>query len=205
MAKRRFGTDIRREQIAEAALDIVRTQGIKALNVAAVSKKMEMVPSALYRHFKSKDEIVTAVLELIGRRLNAHFQQVANEQLDPLEKLRLLLMQHVELINSNNAIPRVIFSEEVLGGNPNKRQQLFGIIEKVLENVATIIRDGQRQGIIRSDLAAKNLAVSFLGMIQPAAIIWSLSSGEFDLVRHSQAAWKLFSASLQAGIMESKK
>ena len=204
MAKNRFGTDIRREQIAEAALGIVRSQGIKALNVAAVAQKLDIVPSALYRHFKSKSEIVTAVLELIGMRLNAHFQQVANQELDPLEKLRLLLTQHIELIGGNNAIPRIIFSEEVIGGLPDKREQLFGIIEKVLDNVAAIIRDGQRQGAIRSDLAAKNIAVSFMGMIQPAAIIWSLSGGEFDLVRQSQAAWKLFSDSIQVGIKKAK-
>jgi AcrR family transcriptional regulator len=204
MAKKRFGTDTRREQIAEAALDIVRSQGIKALNVAAVAQKLDMVPSALYRHFKNKNEIVTAVLELIGRRLNAHFQQVANLDLDPLERLRLLLTRHVELISDNNAIPRIIFSEEVIGGDLNKRQQLFGIIEKVLDNIAAIIRDGQRQGAIRDDLAAKNLAVSFLGMIQPAAIIWNLSNGEFDLVHHSQAAWKLFSESIRAGTKKMK-
>jgi TetR/AcrR family transcriptional regulator, fatty acid metabolism regulator protein len=199
MAKKRFGTNTRREQIAEAALDIVRNQGIKALNVAAVAQKMDMVPSALYRHFKNKNEIVTAVLELIGTRLNAHFQQVANLDLDPLERLRLLLTRHIELISSNNAIPRIIFSEEVIGGDPNKRRQLFGIIEKVLDNVAAIIRDGQRRGTIRDDLPAKNLAVSFLGMIQPASIIWNLSNGEFDLVHHSRAAWKLFSDSVRAG------
>jgi AcrR family transcriptional regulator len=204
MAKNRFGTDIRREQIAEAALGIVRSQGIKALNVAAVAQKLDIVPSALYRHFKSKSEIVAAVLELIGTRLNAHFQQVVNRELDPLEKLRLLLTQHIELISGNNAIPRIIFSEEVIGGLPDKREQLFGIIEKVLDNVASIIRDGQRQGTIRNDLAAKNIAVSFMGMIQPAAIIWNLSGGEFDLVRHSQAAWKLFSDSIQAGARKAK-
>jgi TetR/AcrR family transcriptional regulator, fatty acid metabolism regulator protein len=200
MAKQRFGTNLRREQIAEAALDIVRSQGIRALNVAAVAKKMDMVPSALYRHFKSKNEIVTAVLELIGMRLNAHFRKVVDQDLDALEKLRLLLVQHIDLISSNNAIPRIIFSEEVIGGLPEKREQLYGIIDNVLDNVASIVRDGQRQGAIRRDLAAKNIAVSFMGMIQPAAIIWNLSGGEFDLVRHSQAAWKLFSDSIRPNV-----
>ena len=204
MAKKRFGTDIRQEQIAEAALDIVRSQGIKALNVAAVAGKMNMVPSALYRHFKGKSEIVTAVLELIRMRLNAHFSQVANQDLDPLEKLRVLLKQHIDLISSNNAIPRIIFSEEVLGGLPDKRQQLYGIIENVLGNVAAIIREGQRKGTIRSDLAAQNMAVSFLGMIQPAAIIWSLSGGEFDIVKHSRTAWELFADAIQAGVKKVK-
>ena len=40
MAKKRLGTDIRQEQIAEAALDIVRSGGVKALSVAAVAEKV---------------------------------------------------------------------------------------------------------------------------------------------------------------------
>jgi hypothetical protein len=38
-------------------------------------------------------------------------------------------------------------------------------------------------------------------MIQPAAIIWNLSQGRFDLVHHSQHAWQLFADAIQAGVM----
>ena len=105
------------------------------------------------------------------------------------------------MISSNNAIPRIIFSEEVIGGMPEKRQSLYDIIGDVIQNVAAIVGEGQAQGDIRKDLPPENIAVAFLGMIQPAAIIWSLSAGEFDLVGHSQQAWELFVAGiLPAGI-----
>jgi AcrR family transcriptional regulator len=197
MKKKRFGTDIRRDQIAEAALEIVRTEGIRGLSVSAVADKVGFVPSAVYRHYKNKGEIVGAVLQLIQTRLNAHFDEVVKQDIDPVEKLRLLLTRHIELISNNNAIPRIIFSEEVLGGMPEKRQQLYGIIRDVIRNVSAIVSQGQKRGAIRSDLAAENIAVSFLGMIQPAAVIWSLSDGEFDLVQHSRNAWRLFSAAIR--------
>ena len=192
MVKKRLKTVIRRNQIAEAALDIVRSEGIRSLNVAAVAEKVGLVPSAVYRHVKNKSEIVGNVLELIQTRLNQHYQDVIQQNLEPVEKLNLLLSRHVELIGSNNAIPRIIFSEEVIGGMPEKQQQLYGIIRDVIRNVAFIVTEGQKKGTIRSDLPAENIAVSFLGMIQPAAIIWNLSDGEFDLMQHSQEAWKLF-------------
>lgn len=192
MVKKRFGTAIRHDQIAEAALDIVRSEGIKGLSVAAIAEKVGLVPSAVYRHFRNKNEIVSAVLGLIQKRLNHHYQEVIQSNIDPVEKLNLLLTRHVELIGSNNAIPRIIFSEEVIGGMPEKQQQLYGIIRDVIRNVAVIVTEGQNKGTIRRDLPAENVAVSFLGMIQPAAIIWNLSDGEFDLIRHSQNAWKLF-------------
>ena len=192
MAIKRLKTDIRHEQIAEAALDIVRSEGIKGLNVAAVAEKVGLVPSAVYRHFNNKSEIVGTVLQLIQTRLNQHYQDVIQQNLEPVEKLNLLLNRHVELIGSNNAIPRIIFSEEVIGGMPEKQQQLYGIIRDVIRNVAAIVTEGQKKGTIRRDVPAENIAVSFLGMIQPAAIIWNLSGGEFDLIRHSKNAWELF-------------
>ncbi|MEE4600915.1 MAG: TetR/AcrR family transcriptional regulator [Desulfobacteraceae bacterium] len=192
MIKKRFETAVRHEQIAEAALDIVRSDGIKGLNVAAVAKKVGIVPSAVYRHFKNKSEIVTAVLTLIQTRLNQNYRDVIQRDLEPIEKLNIVLRKHVELIAGNNAIPRIIFSEEVIGGMPEKQQQLYGIIRDVIGNVASIVAEGQEKGSIRKDLSAETIAVSFLGMIQPAAIIWNMSDGEFDLVQHSKNAWMLF-------------
>jgi AcrR family transcriptional regulator len=199
MVKKRFKTGIRHDQIAESALDIVRSEGIRRLNVAAVAEKVGLVPSAVYRHFKNKSEIVSAVLELIQKRLNQHYQEVIQQNLEPIEKLNFLLSRHVELIGGNNAIPRIIFSEEVVGGMPEKQQQLYGIIGDVIGNVAVIVREGQNKGAIRKDLPAESIAVSFLGMIQPAAIIWNLSDGEFDLVQHSKNAWKLFLDAIRPG------
>lgn len=199
MAKKRLKTVIRHDQIAEAALDVVRSEGIRGLNVAAVAEKVGLVPSAVYRHFKNKSEIVGTVLGLIQTRLNRHYQDVIQQDLEPVEKLNLLLSRHVELIDGNNAIPRIIFSEEVIGGMPEKQQQLYGIIRDVIRNVSVIVTEGQHKGTIRRDLPAENIAVSFLGMIQPAAIIWNLSDGEFDLTRHSKNAWKLFLDAIRHG------
>jgi AcrR family transcriptional regulator len=197
MVKKRFGTAIRRDQIAEAALDVVRLEGTKGLNVAAVAKRVGLVPSAVYRHFKNKSEIVDAVLELIRKRLNENYQRVIQRDLAPIEKLNMLLTEHVALIGNNNAIPRLIFSEEVIGGMPEKQQQLYGIISDVIQNISSVVAEGQIKGSIRKDIPTENIAVSFLGMIQPAAILWSLSEGEFDLTQHSKNAWKLFLDAIQ--------
>ncbi len=200
MAQNRFGTDVRQDQIAEAALAIVGSGGVRALNVAAVAKMVGIVPSAVYRHYKNKNEIVGAVLQLIQQRLNAHFKEVIDQDADAIDKLHRLFCRHIELISGNNAIPRIIFSEEVIGGIPEKRQQLYGIIRDVLRNVAAIVTAGQRQGTIRRNVPPENVAVAFLGMIQPAAVIWNLSDGDFDLITHSRHAWQLFSDGIRTRV-----
>ncbi|WP_419656085.1 transcriptional regulator, TetR family [Desulfosarcina variabilis str. Montpellier] len=73
MVKKRYGTAVRHDQIAEAALDLVRSEGTRGLNVAAVAKRVGLVPSAVYRHFKNKSEIIDAVLALIQKRVESLF------------------------------------------------------------------------------------------------------------------------------------
>lgn len=77
-------------------------------------------------------------------------------------------------------------------GEMPEKQQLYGIIRDITRKVSAIVTEGQNKDAIRRDLPAENIAVFFWGMIQPAAVIWNLSDGEFDLIRHSKNAWKLF-------------
>ncbi|MDX9818751.1 MAG: TetR/AcrR family transcriptional regulator [Desulfococcus multivorans] len=197
MTKRRFVTEIRQDQIVEAALDIVRTGGTRRLSVAAVAAKVGIVPSAVYRHFRNKGDIVTSVLRLIRSRLDAHFKAVERLEIDAVDMLHRLFNRHIALIAGNSAIPRIVFSEEVLGGMPEKQEELYDIIRDVLGRVESIVSHGQAEGSIRGDISARDIAVAFFGMIQPAAVIWHISGGEFDLMRHSRSAWRLFSDSLQ--------
>ena len=43
-------TEIRQDQIATAALELMAQHGPKSLNLAALARKVGVVPSAIYRH-----------------------------------------------------------------------------------------------------------------------------------------------------------
>ncbi len=87
MVKEKLDTEIRQEQILEAALDLVAQKGMKGLNLGAVARRVGIVPSALYRHFKSKDAIMDALLDLIESRLLANVRAVKEEVPDPFSRL----------------------------------------------------------------------------------------------------------------------
>ena len=63
MVKNRFRTHIRHDQIAPAALSVINQAGLKGLNVAAVAKRVDLVPSAVYRHRKNAWELFSAAIE----------------------------------------------------------------------------------------------------------------------------------------------
>lgn len=171
---------------------MIARHGLPRLNVGTVAKQVGLVPSALYRHFKGRDEMVDAVLALVGERLIANVRAVREESDDPLEQLRLLLFRHIALVRDNEALPRVVFSEDIYAGRPDRKTRMFKAIDGYLRQVAAIVREGQRAGRIRRELDPPTIAVMFLGLIQPAAILSHMSSGTFDVTRHTGKAWQVF-------------
>lgn len=198
MGTEKHNTEVRQEQLAQAALKLISTQGLKGLSVARVARRVGLVPSAVYRHFESKDELLDAVLELIRERLHANVVESTQDTTDALQVLRRLVMAHVKLIRENEGILSVVFSDEVQNGRPERKARIHSIIQGYLTKVAQIVSRGQQEGHICRDLDPGTVSLMFLGLIQPAAILWHLSDGGFDLTQHVDRAWDLLSQSLRA-------
>lgn len=192
MATEKLDTDVRREQLAQAALELIAESGLRRLGLAAVARRVGLVPSAIYRHFRSKDEVVDAALALVGERLLALGAAASAGGDDPLERLRRLLFLHAGFIGENRAIPRVVLSGEVFGGHPERRARVYGFVQTYLAGVARLVREGQETGSINPDLDADVLSLCFLGLLQAPAILWQLSGGAFDPSRHLPQAWEVF-------------
>lgn len=192
-------TKIRKDQIAQAILRLVADQGLKGLSVAAVARQVGLVPSALYRHFKGKEEMVEAALEIIRRRLLGNVDTVCRETGDALERLRLLLGRHLQMIGESQAIPRLIFSEDLYSGHPERKKKVYHLVKTFLSRVADIVRQGQENGQLRQNIDPKIVSVMFLGLFQPAAVLWYLSEGRYDVRKHADTVWPLFREVVKGG------
>ncbi len=182
----------RKLEIVEAALEIINHEGLKALTISSIAKKIGIVPSALYRHYKSKEDILDGVLEMVRERFRKNIDQVKQEHFSPISQLDAILTKHINFIKAKKALPRVLFSEEIIGDSQKRRILLAEIIKEQIEKIAGIISEGQRQKEIKKDVDPQTIAIMFLGIVQPAAILWHASNGNFDLTEHAQNAWTVF-------------
>ncbi|MGA2619140.1 MAG: TetR/AcrR family transcriptional regulator [Thermoguttaceae bacterium] len=192
MAEAKLDTRRRREQIAAAALELVASQGVRRLSVAAVARRVGLVPSGIYRHFRSKDAMLDAVLDLLEQKMLAFVSAARQEAADSLARLQSLLMHHIRFIREGRAFPRIVFSDEVFIGHPQRKTQVRRIVTAYLGQVEQLVREGQQQGTIRKDLLPRTVAVMFLGMIVPAGVLWHLTEGGFNVTQHAGRAWRMF-------------
>ncbi|MEW6186148.1 MAG: TetR/AcrR family transcriptional regulator [Thermodesulfobacteriota bacterium] len=192
MRAEKQNTATRRRQIALAAMGIIARQGLKELNLSAVAREVGLVPSALYRHFKGKEEILQATLTLIRELILENLRIVTRESPSPLEQLRLLMRRHLTMIQEFQAIPRIVFSDEISVPEAGGKKAVYKIIRGLLGQVSLLVARGQQMGQVKPDLDPDTVSVIYLGFIQPPAILWYLSQGNFNIDRHMKKAWPVF-------------
>ncbi len=191
-------TAVRQEQIAAAALRVIAKHGLQGLSVAEVARRVGLVPSAVYRHYGSKDAIVDAAIELVRDRLTENVRAVAVEHTRAIDRLHALLQRHLTLVTSNEgALPRIVFSGEAFAGGAARRGKIYRIVRGYLDGVAAIVAQGRAEGEIRADLDPEVAAVMFLGLVQPAALLSFMSGGAIDVHARVEAAWTVWSRSIR--------
>jgi AcrR family transcriptional regulator len=196
MAAQKLPTSIRQDQIVEAAFQMMSENSTRRLHIKDIAERMNMAPSALYRHFRNRDAVMSAVLELIRAKLYKNVEAVRQSSDDAVERLRELLSRHIRLIRERHGIPRIFFSDELWGQNQERRQKMFRIVTGYLAEIEDIVREGQRNGQIREDITPKAAARMFFGMVQPAALLWHMSGGEFDIDEHIGETWPIFARTI---------
>ena len=77
------------------------------------------------------------------------------------------------------------------------KEKLHTMIKGFLGSLQAVIERGQHEGRIRTDMEAERIAIMFLGLFQPAAFLYHLSDGRFDIVKQVDTTWKMFSKAIQ--------
>jgi AcrR family transcriptional regulator len=185
---------VRRRQIAQAALQVIAQRGLGGLSMAGLARQVGLVPSAIYRHYRGKEEVLSAAMESIVQKAQANLQAVCRQTSDPLERIERLLMRQVAMVREIPAMPRIIFAE---GPSGQRKAQAYGMLRGFLGALADIIRQGQGQGVIRKDVEAFSLAVMAWGLLAPAVILWYASEGDFDVTAQVQRGWKVFAVAIK--------
>ena len=152
MRAKKTETAIRKNQIIKAALDLIGSKGVQSLSISGIAEQVGIVPSAIYSHFKSKEDILDGVLKLIKNRFLKNITQARKKTPEALDRLQLLLKKQAFMLNENRAIPYIIFADGIYTGNPERKAKVSEIIMIFLDMVQKIIEEGRQDGSIREDV-----------------------------------------------------
>lgn len=185
-------TRIRKEEIVQAALDVIGKNGVRALTIAAIAATAGMSEANLYRHFGGKDEIFSALADYIGSAVMGKAATIAAGSRGPLEKLETIFMSHMSLIAEQPGIPRLVFSEDVHLGNRKLAETIAFRMGSYVETIAGVIAAGIQEGELRPELSPRETAITLLGMIPVTVLRWNLAGTSFDIKKEAGLLWGNF-------------
>jgi AcrR family transcriptional regulator len=109
----------RYDLILEAAEIEFYERSFDGVGVAAIGLRAGITPSAIYRHFESKDEILATLFDRAIDALQAH---TAHRFDDPFEQLEYLVRGHVEFSLSEHRLNAVWTREQHALAEPYRRR-----------------------------------------------------------------------------------
>jgi AcrR family transcriptional regulator len=185
-------TRVRKEEIVQAALEVVGSKGVRALTISAIAHSAGMSEANIYRHFSGKDEIVAALAEFIGIAVMGNAAAIAGGSRKPLEKLETIFFSHIALITKHPGIPRFVFSDDIHLGQRNIADTLTLRIGNYIESIAGVIAAGISEGELKQGLSPRETALTLLGMIQFTALRWTISNASFEIRPEAEKLWHNF-------------
>jgi AcrR family transcriptional regulator len=198
MALTREKTDVRREQIAKAALDVVGLEGVKGLTTARIARFVGVSEANLYRHFKNKEAIVHAVVEAIEAGLLAIIRKHARPGVHAVKRLERVFLGELSYLQQNRGMPRILTSSEILFSN-ELREKWRDTMSRFVEGIAGILRQGFEDGSVDRRQDPEASAVIFLGMMQVSALRWLFSEFRLDLNAQGRRLWKEYKRHVETG------
>ena len=191
----RLSTEERKEQIAIAILEIISTDGIENLSMPALARRLDIVPSALYRHFSSKEEMISAALDMLHSGIIQIFDENKENKSDSgdvLEPLRNMLEFHRRFMPLATIFPKIAFSLADDDSYELRRSKLRKFLDSVLGRISAELEKGRRNGRLRKDLDTSAAALSFWGILVSSTLRWFITGGDFDVEGYKKEAWDMF-------------
>lgn len=189
-------TETRRDEIIKASLRLIEMNGLDNLSIANIATEINLVPSAIYRHFGSKEEIIISLIDFVERSLQANVLRVVKENDSAVNRLEALYALHADFLKTQPAIPRIVFSLLAANKNLTLKERIFAVITNYAAKIKDILADGQSNGDIAPSIDPAAAAMLFVGMVQPLIIFSQMETAE-PVDGFKQTMWSVYARGIK--------
>lgn len=174
----------RQIEIMEAATQRIDHYGIQELTIKNLSSDIGVSEAALYRHFKSKNEIMLGLLTYFMQEMSQRVMDInSKEGKTPIERLRGVFSSQLKAFTQKPAIVSVIFSDGIFRFNKKLSSTVSDLMDMMHDLIDSIVKEGQDDGSIYNLVGHSTLATIILGSMRITVLKWKISDHTTDLIK----------------------
>jgi AcrR family transcriptional regulator len=189
--QKRQSTLVRREQIIEASRKLIMKYGSEHVTVRRIAAEIGISEGALYRHFKSKKEVLLFLIRHIEENLIGDLQKRSPTK-KILDTIESTLKNHLSSMEQRKGMSFLVIAEIISLGDKELNKRVLEVLRKYISNIKKLLLEGIKAGEIRKDIDPEMVATSFFGTMQGLITVWALSNYNFVLEKKFGALWDLF-------------
>ncbi len=173
----------RQIEIMEAATLRIDKFGIQELTIKNLASDLSLSEAALYRHFKSKNEILLGLLTYFILEMNERLAVIIEDkELQPSELLKKVFVSQLTTFVQKPAIVSVIFSEGIFQFNKELSEKVSTMMALMQNNINVLITRGQNEGVYAKLLGPETITTIIMGSMRMVVLKWKLSGNKSNLV-----------------------
>ena len=185
---------VRRQQISAAAGDLILKYGSEHVTVRRIAKEIGVSEGAIYRHFRSKREVLAFLVDDTEKALRSDIENNRSEGKDALENLKEIIV-HVE---ARKGISFQVIAEIISFGDKRLNEKVRKAVNNYVGLIRDVLSEGVMAGIIKRDVNLDAAATMYYGMVEGLVNIWTLSHYDFSLVENFASLWDMYRRIVQA-------
>ncbi|HHY27637.1 MAG TPA: TetR/AcrR family transcriptional regulator [Desulfitobacterium dehalogenans] len=171
----------RKESLVIMAISLINEKGFQGLSTREVAKREGVSEATIFKHFKSKHELVLAVLEHSSQYDNALSESALKKDLTPKEKILHLIDSHMTYCENYPEITAIFLAYSGLLHDEELRDKVMDIISRRLKTIQSLIKSSIEIGELNPSVYSESLANIILGMIQQIILEWRMAGFSFSL------------------------
>ena len=170
----------RQLEIIEAAGKLLTTSGLSGLTIKNLAKEMHFAESAIYRHFKSKEEIIVSMLLYLAENIEARLM-LFDPASDPEENLKQLFQGQFRFFEANSHFVVAVFSDGLMEESQLINKQILNLIQIKTKYLTPIIIKGQQNGSFTKAVSPQQLVNIIMGTFKLEILKWRIAGFQYDL------------------------
>jgi TetR/AcrR family transcriptional regulator, fatty acid metabolism regulator protein len=174
----------RQIEIMEAATKRIDEHGIQDLTIKTLAADLKLSEAALYRHFKSKNDILLGLLTYFIDEMKERLDVIlAKKDRSASELLKDLFDSQLKTFVQKPSVVSVIFSESIFQFNKELSSTVSSMMELMQNHIETIVKKGMASGSFSKIVGVSTTTTIIMGGMRITVLKWKLSGHKSDLIK----------------------
>lgn len=187
----------RKEKLIITTIEIIDELGIQKLSTREIARRQGVSEATLFRHYKSKNELLGAVLDYFSQFDDDIYQSTVIRKLSSMEAIVFLIKLYSEYYENYPAITSIMQIFDVLRYEEDLTNKINGIINKRQGFIKQLVEEAQKDGDINRDFDSDEIADIINGLCREICLKWRLENRKFSLSKRTLSALHIFLDSIK--------